>query len=78
MNKKGLAWNSLLLGSGPATSQRGEVSLETHRKRLSLCLDGETYCALRMRAVETGNTHQNMMEAAVRAWLGLSSLNRNL
>lgn len=71
MSKKGLKWNNNLLGSGPAASQRGDAPEVGQRKRLSLCLDGETYHALRVRSLETGETHQTMMEAAVKYWLGI-------
>lgn len=38
-------------------------------KRLSLALDGETYRTLRLHAIETDQTHQDIMAAAVNAYL---------
>lgn len=38
-------------------------------KRLTLALDGETYRRLRLHAVETDQTHQNILEAALAEYL---------
>lgn len=38
-------------------------------KRLTLALDGETYRRLRLHAVETDQTHQNILEAALTEYL---------
>ena len=38
-------------------------------KRLTLALDGETYRRLRMHAVETDQTHQDILEAALIKYL---------
>lgn len=38
-------------------------------KRLTLALDGETYRRLRMHAVETDRTHQDILEAALTEYL---------
>lgn len=38
-------------------------------KRLTLALDGETYKRLRLHAVETDQTHQDILEAALAEYL---------
>ena len=38
-------------------------------KRLTLALDGETYKRLRLRAAETDQTHQAILEAALAYYL---------
>lgn len=40
-----------------------------NEKRLTLALDGETYRRLRLLAVETGKTHQDLIEKALRELL---------
>lgn len=46
----------------PAKKREGE-------KRLTLALDGDTYRRLRMHAVETDQTHQDILEAALTEYL---------
>jgi len=38
-------------------------------KRLTLALDGETYRRLRMHAATTDQTHQDILEAALKTYL---------
>ena len=42
-------------------------------KRLTLALDGQTYRRLRMHAVETDQTHQDILEAALTEYLNRAS-----
>ena len=42
-------------------------------KRLTLALDGDTYRRLRMHAVETDQTHQDILEAALTEYLNSAS-----
>lgn len=83
MAKKPVALDGLLnTQSRPADTgipQRGAAPLTTGarpapkkregEKRLTLALDGETYRRLRMHAVETDQTHQDILEAALAEYL---------
>lgn len=48
--------------------QPGTTALPS--KRLSVVLDGATYKRLRLHAVETDKTHQDIIAAAVATYLG--------
>lgn len=79
MAKKPLALDGLLNTQSRPTDtgipQRGAVPSNTEskpapkkregEKRLTLALDGETYRRLRLHAVETDQTHQKILEAAL-------------
>jgi len=40
-----------------------------NEKRLTLALDGDTYRRLRLMSVETGKTHQDLIERALKEFL---------
>ena len=43
--------------------------MRDNEKRLTLALDGDTYKALRQLGLDTDQTNQTMMEAAVKEYL---------
>ena len=79
MAKKSLALGGLLNTQSRPTDtgipQRGAAKLNIEpkpapkkregEKRLTLALDGETYRRLRLHAVETDQTHQDILETAL-------------
>lgn len=81
MAKKSVALDGLLnpTGQKPVNTgvpQRGaepdiprKSSKRDGEKRLTLALDGETYRRLRIHAVETDQTHQSILEAALVEYL---------
>ena len=83
MAKKSVALDGLLNTQSRPTDagipQRGAASSNNQpnlapkkregEKRLTLALDGETYRRLRMHAVETDQTHQDILEAALVEYL---------
>lgn len=83
MAKKSVALDGLLNTQSRPTDtgipQRGAAPSNTEpkpppkkregEKRLTLALDGETYRRLRLHAVETDQTHQNILEAALAEYL---------
>lgn len=83
MAKKPLALDGLLNTQSRPTDtgipQRGAASSNAEwkptpkkregEKRLTLALDGETYRRLRLHAVETDQTHQDILEAALTEYL---------
>lgn len=49
-----------------------------NEKRLTLALDGETYKRLRLLAVETGKTHQTIIEEALLELMARMEVKRGL
>lgn len=56
-------------GAAPSSGPKAAPKKREGEKRLTLALDGETYRRLRMHAAETDQTHQNILEAALAAYL---------
>ena len=57
-------------------AQRGATAKPARRageKRLTLALDGATYRRLRLHAVDTDRTHQDILEAALAEYLNRAS-----
>lgn len=83
MAKKPIALDGLLNTQNRPTDtgipQRGAAPSNTDpkpapkkregEKRLTLALDGETYRRLRLHAVETDQTHQDILETALSEYL---------
>ena len=52
--------------STPAPDSQSSIKPKREgEKRLTLALDGDTYKRLRLHAAETGQTHQDILEAAL-------------
>lgn len=56
-------------GAGQGGAMRKPAPRREGEKRLTLALDGDTYRRLRMHAVMTDRTHQDILEAALLDYL---------
>lgn len=56
-------------GAVQAPTEGRKVTKRTGERRLTLALDGETYQRLRLHAARTGQTHQAVLETALREHL---------
>lgn len=56
-------------GSAPAALTKTPAKKREGEKRLTLALDGETYRRLRIHAAKTDQTHQDILERALKEYL---------